>query len=115
MRQSIQPTYDHRETGDRYSVEYRVNGRSLGETSITDPFVRGSVTVSWRDVLRSLLQRKRLRVEFTVRGDTEIENDVMELDANYLAYNSTRKRDFQEHVEQGLRRLAMTPDDEELN
>lgn len=41
MRQSIQPTYDSRETGPRFSVEYFVNGRSIDKTPISDPFLRG--------------------------------------------------------------------------
>lgn len=114
MRQSIQPTYDRRETGDRYSVEYRVNGRTVGNDAIADPFIRGTVRVGWRDLLRGLLQRQMV-VEITVNADAELINDVMELDANCLIPNSTRQQQFQANIEHEIERLAMEPTDEELN
>jgi hypothetical protein len=115
-RQSIEPTYDHRQTGDRFTVAYLVNGRRINEESITDPFVRGRVTVSWRDIVRSLLRRRRLEVEFRVDGDRDIIEDIMELDANYRGiYDSTRRQQANAEIEHALERLAMTPDGEELN
>lgn len=116
-RQSIKPTYDHRETGDRYFVQYSINSKLIGESqSITDPFVRGTVVVGWRDILKSLLRHRSLKVEMRVRGDQSIEEDVMELDANYTGVeSSTRRRAFRAAMESGLQRLAMTPADEELS
>lgn len=103
MRQSIQPTYDSRETGPRFSVEYFVNGRSIDKTPISDPFLRGTVTVSWRDLLASLLKRKRLTVEVQVRGDHQIEEDVMELDGDYLGgHDCTRRAAFRAQLETSL-------------
>ena len=101
MRQSIQPTYDHRETGDRFTVETRVDGRRISETPTRDPFVNQRVTLGWRDLLRGLL-RRRLVVEVVVGGDPQIVDDVMELDADCLTDNSTRRREWNAHVERSL-------------
>ena len=107
-RESIQPTYDHRETGDRFTVEYRINGESLGEPQpIPDPFIRGTVRIGWRDLLRCLLRFRATTVEVAVRGDDEIQEDVLELNADYLGpQSSTRRREFQGRLESSLRRFA---------
>ena len=97
-RQSIKPTYDHRETGDRYSVETRVNGRRVGVTPTRDPFVFHRVTIGWRDRLR-----RRLVVEVLVSGDPEIVDDVMELDADCLTSDSTRRDEWNATVQKALR------------
>jgi hypothetical protein len=112
-RQSIQPTYDHRQTGDRFTVEYSINGVRLGEpTSITDPFVSGRVTIGWHDLLRCLLRFCATTVEITVRGDAEIVEDVLELDANYLGtHSSTRRKAFKARLESSLRDLADEEED----
>lgn len=115
MRQSIEPTYDSRETGQRYTVEYRIDGRSVdGVHPLSDPFIHGTVRVSWRDLLRGLF-RRGLVVQVHLSADQELIEDVMELDANHLAYNSTRRAAFKGEIETALSRLAMTPTDEELN
>jgi hypothetical protein len=103
MRNSIQPTYNHAETGDRFTVEYRINDQLLSATPITDPFVRGTVTIGWRDLLRCLLRLRATKVEFVVRGDHEIEEDVMELNSDYLGtHNSSRNIEFKSRLESSL-------------
>jgi hypothetical protein len=93
-RASIQPTYDSRETGPRYHVTTRVGGQTIQfEHRIEDPFVRQRVTIGWQDLLRAL-RRRRLVVEVLVGGDADVINDVMELDANCLTPNSTRRDEF---------------------
>lgn len=95
IRKSITPTYDHRKTGDRYTVTSKVNGRPIAwQEPIPDPFVRHTVHVSWKDLLRSLIRRRGLAVEVTVGGDPGIVEDVLELDANYLGPNCTRRQEF---------------------
>jgi hypothetical protein len=93
-RQSIQPTYDSRETGPRYHVTYSVNGRIITwEERVPDPFVCAKVTVGFWDLLRSLW-RGALVVKVHVDADADVVNDVMELDANTLTPNSTRRDEF---------------------
>lgn len=104
QRESITPTYDHRKTGDRFTVQYSLNGVPLGDPKpITDPFVRGTVIVGWRDALRCLFRSRKVVVEFRVDGDSDIIEDVMELDGNYLGTHwSTRRRAFQERLQTSL-------------
>jgi hypothetical protein len=93
-RQSITPTYDSRETGPRYHVTTRINDRTIGfEKPITDPFVRQTVHVGTRDLLRSLF-RRRLEVVVIVGGDRDVVEDVLELDAEWLGGDSTRRDEF---------------------
>lgn len=93
-RQSITPTYDSRKTGPRYHVTTRVNDRTIGfEKPISDPFVRQTVHVGTRDLLRSLL-RRRLEIVIIVGGDREAVEDVLELDAEWLGGDSTRRDEF---------------------
>lgn len=115
LRQSIEATYDSRETGPRFVVETLVNERRIKEQSIYDPFIYTTVVVGWKDVLRAAISFKRLRVGVHVRGDDQITEDVMELDANHIGYHSTRRAAFQGSTENALRKLAATPSDEELN
>ncbi len=107
-RHSIKPTYDHRETGDRFTVETRLNDRRVSVTPTRDPFVCRRVTIGWPDLLAGLL-RRRLIVEVLVGGDREIVDDVMELDADCLTDNSTRRADF----DRDLRRALYTVGDDE--
>lgn len=101
-RESIPPTYDHRETGDRFTVETRVHGRRVSVTPIRDPFVCQRVTIGWRDLLRGLLHR-RLDVEMLVSGDQEIVEDLFELDNDYKGqHGSTRRRDWDAGLQQAL-------------
>lgn len=93
-RQSIQPTYDSRETGPRYHVTSTIDGRPIAFMEpVRDPFVRHTVYVGWRDLLRGLL-RRRMEVVVNVGGDPDIIDDVLELDANALTPNSSRAREF---------------------
>jgi len=93
-RQSITPTYDSRTTGPRYHVTTRINDRTIGfETPISDPFVRQTVHVGTRDLLRSLF-RWRLEVVVIVGGDRDVVEDVLELDAEWLGGDSTRRDEF---------------------
>ena len=91
MRRSIQPTYDHRETGDRFYVETRVDGDPVGKTTCRDPFVFHRVTVKLG--LRHLLRRK-VEVVMIVGADHEMVDDVMELDADCLTNDSSRRHEF---------------------
>ncbi len=100
-RQSIQPTYDHRKTGDRFTVETRIDDRLISVTSTRDPFVCQRVTVGWRDLLAGLF-RRRLVVEVLVGGDPEIVDDVMELDADCLTFKSTRRDEWNDHIQRSL-------------
>jgi hypothetical protein len=107
MRQSITPTYDSRETGDRFNVSAIVNGKPVCFLKpIPDPFVRQVVYIGWRDLLRGLLKRK-LVVEVSVGGDHDIVEDVMELDANYLGYsNCTRRTEFNRGLHKAMKRMV---------
>lgn len=101
-RQSIQPTYDHRETGDRYRVETWLEWRRVSVVPTRDPFVTHYVTVGWRDLLRGLMRRK-LVVEIIVSGDPDIVEDVCELDADYTGrHDSARRSEWRKEVEAGL-------------
>lgn len=103
-RQSIQPTYDHRETGDRFTVETRINGRRLNEVVPTrDPFIHHRVVIGWRDLLRFVTRGREVVV--IVGGDPEIVDDVIELDADALTLNSTRRDEWDATVEGALRRV----------
>ena len=104
-RQSIAPTYDHRETGDRFTVETRINNQHLGVTPTRDPFIFHRVTVGWPDLLRSLLRRK-LTIEVIVGGDREIVDDVLELDADALTFNSTRRDEWNSQSNTALHRVS---------
>lgn len=83
-RTSIRATYDSRATGERYHVTTRVGGRTLTFQHRTpDPFVRQTVHVGWRDLLRGLL-RRGLLVEVLVDGDRDVVEDVLKLNGEYL-------------------------------
>lgn len=101
-RQSIQPTYDSRETGDRYRVTTQIGDRTIAfHKPISDPFVHTTVTVGWPDLLRGLL-RRHLTVTVIVDGDREIVDDVLELDANTLVAGSTRREEFNRGIHAAL-------------
>ncbi|MCW2897881.1 MAG: hypothetical protein JWO67_146 [Streptosporangiaceae bacterium] len=103
-RQSIEPTYDSRETGPRFHVTTRIGDETIVfQQPIPDPFVRTTVHVGNRwDLLRGLL-RGRLTVEVIVSGDYEVVNDVLELDANTLTPNSTRRDEFNGHLADAIK------------
>jgi hypothetical protein len=103
LRQSIQPTtYDSRETGPRYHVTTRIDDRTtVFRTPLDDPFVRHIVHLGWRDLLRGLLGR-RLTVTVMVGADVDVMDDVMELDANTLLLNCTRRDEFNQQINNAL-------------
>lgn len=102
MRKSIEPTYDSRETGPRFNVESRINHQIIGKQQIADPFVTHAVTIGFWDAVKAFLFDRKLRVEFRVDADIQIIEDVMELDANYLGANSTRRQQFNSLIESTL-------------
>jgi hypothetical protein len=106
MKPSIRATYDSRETGPRYHVTTRVNGRTIAfQAPVADPFVRQTVRLGIDDLLRALF-RRRLVVEVIVGGDVEICNDVLELDENTLIAGRTRKQAFHSHINEALGRFV---------
>jgi hypothetical protein len=106
VRQSIQPTYDSRETGERYHVTTFLDDRVVSwRTPVPDPFVRQTVHIHWRDLLRGLFKRG-LKVEVQVFGDIDVLNDVIELDANTLLPNSTRRAEWDAGMNQRLVRAC---------
>jgi hypothetical protein len=93
-RQSISPTYDSRKTGPRYHVTTRVGDRTIAfEERTSNPFVRQTVTLGWRDLLRGLLHRS-LEVTVLIGADPDVVEDVLDLDANNLGYDCTRRDNF---------------------
>lgn len=107
MRASIAPTYDSRETGPRFSVTSRVDGRTISVTSMPDPFMTHRVTVGWRDLLRGLLRRRRLEVVVMVDAPPDLVEDVLELDENYTGQpGSARRAEWDAQVGRALRDLG---------
>lgn len=105
MRSSIRPTFDSRETGARYHVTTRIDDETIDfQHRVSDPFVRQTVTIGWRHLLRGLL-RGRLVVEVIVSGDRDVVNDVLELDDNTLLPGSTRRAAWDSHINEALGRL----------
>jgi hypothetical protein len=106
-RTSIRATYDHRETGDRYTVTSKVNGRPVvWDQRIPDPFVRHTVHIGWRDLLKSLMTRRGMTVEVTVGGDRDVIEDVLELNEDYLGPNCTRRQAFDAALSMRIRSFA---------
>jgi hypothetical protein len=104
LRQSITPTYDSRQTGDRYHVTYRINNRTLTfQDPVPDPFVRAVVHVSWWDRVKSFW-RKDFTVEVLVGADLDLVETVLELDDNYLGTgNSTRRQEWNSTLNHAIR------------
>lgn len=103
-RQSIQPTYDSRETGHAFHVTYRVNDKTVTfREPIADPFIHGRVVIGWLGLLRTLL-RGRLVVEVLVDGDKDRVDDVLELDANTLISKSSRRLAFDGQIQEAMKR-----------
>jgi hypothetical protein len=93
-RASIQPTYSSAETGPRYNITTWVGNRCIGfQKPLQDPFVNHRITVGWPDLLRGLL-RRRLVVTVIIGGDRDVVDDVLELDAEWLGGDSTRRDEF---------------------
>lgn len=105
---SLRATYDSAETGPRYWVTSTIDGRPLTfQQPIADPFVRHTVHLGWRDLLRGLL-RRRLTVEVTVGAPGPLMDDVLELDAQSLIPGRTRHEAFHQSMHG---RLAAFPED----
>lgn len=103
LRLSIASTYDHRKTGDRYSVSSRLGGETICDRKpITDPFVRHRIRIHWWDAIKCLLRHGNITVEVSVDGDAEIVEDVLELDENYIGHGSTRRAEFRAGIERAL-------------
>ncbi len=82
-----------------------MNGKAITfRDPIDDPFIRGRVVIGWRDLLWSLF-RGSLTVEVTVSGDMDRMNDVLELDANALITNSSRRTEFDGQVQESLKEV----------
>jgi hypothetical protein len=110
-RQSITPTYDRRETGDRFTIETRINGRRLDEKPLPDPFVNHTVHIGWRDLLRGLFHR-RLSINIIVSADRELVEDVLELNGDYTGERgSTRRSEWKAELQQKLADFAATRED----
>ena len=105
-RQSIQPTYDHRETGDRFSVTTEIDGvPTEWRKPLTDPFVRHTVHLHWRDLLRGLF-RRGLSVTVAIDGDHDIQEDVLELNDDYLGWNCTRRDEWNTGLHKAVKRFG---------
>lgn len=103
MRHSLTPTFDSRKTGEGYRIDTRVNKRLVSSTPLSDPFVSHRVTIGWVDVLRSLLRRKIVVDIQLTTLDSELVEDVCELDANYAGrHDSTRRKEWREEIEKAL-------------
>jgi hypothetical protein len=93
VRTSIHPTYDSRETGPSYHVTTQLDDRTIAfQQPIDDPFVRHTVRIGWRDLLRGLL-RRHLVVTVVLGARPSVVEDVLELDANYLGIGGSTRRD----------------------
>lgn len=109
------PIYDSRETGPRFHVTSRVGNQTIVfQERVDDPFVRHTVHLHWRDMLRALLTFKRtLPVTVTVGGDRDVVEAVLELDDNYLGLpSSPRRKAFHQQINDALGGFALA---EELN
>lgn len=106
-RQSIEATYDSRDTGYRFHVTTEVGDRTIAfRQPVPDPFVRTTVRVGLWDALRSLARRRHVEVTVLVGGDVDVMNDVVELDYNTLVPGSTRRDDWNSHVRDSLAMLV---------
>ena len=109
-RQSIQGTYDSRDTGTRYHVTTWIGDHAIAfREPVDDPFVRTTVRVGWPDMLRALIRRRHLVVTVLIDGDRDIVNDVLELNDNTLIPNSTRRDEFNQHLSDVLEMEARNP------
>lgn len=102
-RQSIEPTYDSRETGDAYTVEVREGGRRIERHPIADPFVNTTVHVrGWRNALRVLLRRYECSVHVDADDAARVE-DIFELNDDYKGqHGSTRRAQWDAEFQRGL-------------
>lgn len=112
-RQSIDATYDSRDTGNPFHVTSRIGDRTIRfQHRIPDPFVRTTVRVGLWDALRALLCGRPVEVTVIVGGDTKAVNDVMELDYNTLIPGSTRRDDWNQHLHDRLDMMGRAEQDD---
>lgn len=106
LKPSVRATYDSRETGQRYWVTTQVDEETIGfMVPLSDPFVRHTVRLGWRDLLRGLL-RRQLVVTMVIGADIETMNDVLELDENALIAGRTRKEAFRQSMHGKLKAIG---------
>jgi hypothetical protein len=100
VRNSIKPTYNHQDTGDRFAVEGR-----LSLTPLRDPFIHTIIRPrGWRVAWAVL--RGRYSVSVHVSGDKAAIEDVLELDSDYLGtMRSTRRQEWDAQLESALRNV----------
>lgn len=107
LRNSVKATYDSRETGPRFYVTTEIGDRTIAfREPIADPFVRTTVTVGREDLLRALEEGGELKVTVNVGADTEMVNDVLELDDNTLVKGRTREAAFRSHLNEAIGRAG---------
>lgn len=95
---SVKATYDSRETGPRYHITTRLGDRTIAfREPIADPFVNHTVTIG-EDDLRQAVKDGCLEITVIVGADTEMVNDVLELDDNTLVKGRTRETAFRNHA-----------------
>ena len=77
-----------------YTVTTTVNDHVVGEFAapIPDPFARTTVTVGWRDLLRTLITRRTLTVRVLVSADSRTVENVLALNPDHLGYPGTPSR-----------------------
>lgn len=99
---SVKATYDSAKDGPQYTVTTWVEGDCIEfEKPISDPFLRHTVHVGWRHLLRNLTIRG-LAVSVVVSGTRERMNDVLELDDQTLIRGRTRHAAFHSHINERL-------------
>jgi hypothetical protein len=96
---SIRATYDSALDGLPYHVTTQVGDHTVTfQEPVADPFVRTTVVVSWRDVLRELVHRRRVRVTVVVGGNLDRVHDVLELDDQTLVAGRSRNAAFHSRI-----------------
>jgi hypothetical protein len=91
-RKSIDPTYNHAEVGDRFTLEIRENDRKAKQITLSDPFHHTTIHVrGWRAALAVL--RNRCVLTVIVGGDRDIVEDVLELDDDYKGARGSSRRE----------------------
>lgn len=106
LRLSIAPSYNSDKTGPRFTVSSYLGGEAICLRQPTaDPFVTHRVVVHWWDAIKCLLRHGRIEVEVNVGGDSDIMEDVLELDENYIGHGSTRRAEYETSVERALSQL----------
>jgi hypothetical protein len=101
-RQSIDPTYDARKSGEPYTVEVREEDRRVSRIVCGDPFINTTVHPrGWRAALAVL--RRRYSVSVHVGACPPLVEDVLELNADYKGVRgSSRRREWDQQLEGSL-------------